>query len=98
MIDILQQYNLKKRIENAVKPVFTGKDRQEISAVTPDAYATRFLNFMQDRFRVETSETKRRTSHLDAHTRGLMALGKRRGRGGGGNDSSPYREFHTVAL
>ena len=88
---------MKKRIENVVKPVFTGKDRQEISAVTPDAYATRFLNFMQDRFRVETSETKRRTSHLNAHTRGLMALGKRRGRGGG-NDSSPYRETHTVAL
>ena len=95
VIDILQQYNLKKRVENAVKPLFTGKDRHEISAVTPGAYATRFLNFMQDRFRVETSETEKRTSHLNAHTRGLMALGRRRGRGGG---SSPYRELTTVAL
>ncbi len=45
IIDILQQYNTKKSLESFFKGLVN--DRNEISAVHPEAYATRFCNFIE---------------------------------------------------
>lgn len=44
IIDILQEYNLRKAGENFLKGIFM--DRSTISAVDPHKYAKRFLDFI----------------------------------------------------
>ncbi|KAL0219292.1 hypothetical protein P9112_004945 [Eukaryota sp. TZLM1-RC] len=44
IIDILQKYNTRKRLESSAKSLFNKSDA--ISAVAPEHYARRFLNFM----------------------------------------------------
>lgn len=45
IIDILQEYNIKKKVENAFKRITDSQ--QEISCVDPATYAARFVNFIQ---------------------------------------------------
>ncbi|PQQ09408.1 phosphatidylinositol 4-phosphate 5-kinase 7 isoform X2 [Prunus yedoensis var. nudiflora] len=45
IIDILQEYNVKKKIEHACKSLQF--DPQSISAVEPELYAKRFINFLE---------------------------------------------------
>ena len=45
LIDILQPYNARKRAESFLKGLQTDKDK--ISSVEPNAYAKRFMNFME---------------------------------------------------
>lgn len=45
IIDILQEYNVKKKIEHACKSLQF--DPQSISAVEPKLYAKRFINFLE---------------------------------------------------
>ncbi len=45
IIDILQQYDLKKRGETVLKSILHKKE--DISSVGPDLYARRFLNFLR---------------------------------------------------
>jgi len=45
IIDILQPYNLRKRIETGLKGL--RYDKEGISAVAPDLYARRFVDFMK---------------------------------------------------
>lgn len=51
MIDILTEYNTKKKMEYCFKKMIYGEG---ISAVPPDVYATRFYNFM--RYKVFVSQ------------------------------------------
>jgi hypothetical protein len=46
IIDILQQYDLKKRGETVLKSVIHA--RKDISSVEPKFYAKRFLNFLSE--------------------------------------------------
>ena len=46
IIDILQQYNVKKWGENKLKGWFTDQGTKKISAVPPKDYARRFINFI----------------------------------------------------
>jgi 1-phosphatidylinositol-4-phosphate 5-kinase len=46
IIDILQQYNVKKRIETSYKSMLVDEDR--ISSVKPEKYAKRFSKFISD--------------------------------------------------
>lgn len=46
MIDILQQYNIRKTAESMMRAVVN--KRSEVSAVDPDFYAERFQKFMAD--------------------------------------------------
>ena len=48
IIDILQDYNMNKKIEHAFKSLQF--DSYSISAVDPDLYSTRFLKFLQSVF------------------------------------------------
>ena len=48
IIDILQEYNVRKRIEHASKSVITEKDT--MSAVNPTVYSKRFQNFLRSVF------------------------------------------------
>lgn len=45
IIDILQEYNTKKKLEHAYKKLHF--DPMTISVVEPKLYAKRFINFMQ---------------------------------------------------
>jgi hypothetical protein len=47
IIDILQQYNVKKRGETLLKVLVMRSDRHEISSVEPNEYAARFVRFME---------------------------------------------------
>lgn len=49
IIDILQQYDLRKRGENLLRRVVQPGDA--ISAVAPDFYARRFVQFLADNSR-----------------------------------------------
>lgn len=54
IVDILQEFNMKKRLESAYKTrvqVLAGKDPTLISAVDSSVYAQRFVNFMTDHIR-----------------------------------------------
>ena len=46
IIDYLQKYNLRKRLETFVKGITVGKEKNMISAVEPDYYGNRFKDFM----------------------------------------------------
>jgi len=46
IIDILQQYNLRKSVEHMLRGVVS--DVKTISAVSPEAYGDRFIKFLQD--------------------------------------------------
>ena len=46
IIDYLQKYNLRKRLENFLKGITLGKEKNTISAVEPDYYGNRFKDFM----------------------------------------------------
>ncbi|KAL0232806.1 hypothetical protein GEMRC1_011553 [Eukaryota sp. GEM-RC1] len=48
VIDILQKYNAKKKIESSAKSIFTRGNT--ISAIAPDQYARRFISFLDDIF------------------------------------------------
>jgi len=48
IIDILQEYNMRKRVEHASKSLVTEKDT--MSAVNPSVYSKRFQNFMRKIF------------------------------------------------
>jgi hypothetical protein len=48
IIDILQQYNLKKAGENFFKSNFTKQGSKKISALPPREYAERFVKFIED--------------------------------------------------
>lgn len=48
IIDILQEYNVKKKLEHAYKSLHF--DPMTISVVEPKLYAKRFINFMQKVF------------------------------------------------
>lgn len=45
IIDILQPYNARKKVENALKRI--RESQQEISCVDPVTYASRFLQFLK---------------------------------------------------
>lgn len=47
IIDILQEYNLKKKIEHAYKSLKF--DPMTISAVAPKIYSKRFINFLSEK-------------------------------------------------
>jgi len=44
LIDILQEYDLNKKLEHGIKALYY--DGQEISAVKPDKYCSRFISFV----------------------------------------------------
>jgi len=46
IIDILQEYNMKKKLEHAYKAQILRKDPTKISAVSPVVYGDRFFEFM----------------------------------------------------
>ena len=46
IIDILQQYNVRKFGENKLKSWFTNQGTKKISAVPPKRYAKRFIDFI----------------------------------------------------
>ena len=46
IIDYLQTWNLHKKLERLTKTVFLGKDGQNLSAVDPNVYASRFTDFV----------------------------------------------------
>lgn len=46
IIDILQQYNVRKWGENKLKSYFTDQGTKKISAIPPKQYARRFINFV----------------------------------------------------
>lgn len=48
IIDILQEYNMRKRIEHTCKSL--QYDPMSVSAVEPKLYANRFTNFLQKVF------------------------------------------------
>jgi 1-phosphatidylinositol-4-phosphate 5-kinase len=48
IIDILQEYNVSKRVEHAVKSLKF--DPLSISAVDPSSYAKRFVKFLESVF------------------------------------------------
>ena len=50
IVDILQQYNLQKKLEHHVKTKITCKDKHGISCVNEREYGERFLNFMDEIF------------------------------------------------
>ena len=47
IIDYLQKYNLKKKMEHCMKGIINGKENNMISAVDPEYYGNRFNEFMQ---------------------------------------------------
>lgn len=46
IIDYLQKYNLKKKMEHCMKGIINGKENNMISAVEPEYYGNRFNEFM----------------------------------------------------
>ena len=69
IIDILQEYNMKKKVENAYKTrlmELKGKNPKDISAVSAKDYGERFMNFMECEVIAEGDEETRstRTSSL----------------------------------
>ena len=48
IIDILQQYNGIKFVENFVMPLLRQEDAATLSAVPPDAYARRFYEYIRE--------------------------------------------------
>jgi hypothetical protein len=49
MIDLLQKWDQAKLLESMAKTKILGKDKEGISAVDPDKYASRFLSFLGGR-------------------------------------------------
>ena len=47
IIDYLQEWNFNKKLERFTKTILLGKDKQTLSAIEPEAYATRFQSFME---------------------------------------------------
>ena len=47
IIDYLQEWNMQKKLERFTKTVLLGKDGPTLSAIEPEAYATRFRNFVE---------------------------------------------------
>ncbi|KAF5177226.1 Phosphatidylinositol 4-phosphate 5-kinase, partial [Thalictrum thalictroides] len=52
IIDILQEYNIKKKLEHAFKSLHF--DPMTISAVEPELYSNRFINFLKKVFPDQT--------------------------------------------
>ena len=49
IIDYLQKYNFKKKIENCFKSLLYGKEKNMISSVEPEYYGDRFHDFMVEK-------------------------------------------------
>ena len=49
IIDYLQKYNCKKKLENFLKGIYFGKEKNMISAVPPGFYGDRFQDFMSNK-------------------------------------------------
>ena len=47
IIDYLQEWNFDKKFERFAKTILLGKDKKTLSAIEPEAYATRFQSFME---------------------------------------------------
>ena len=47
IIDYLQTWTFEKKIERASKILLRGVDGDQLSAIEPDEYATRFMHFME---------------------------------------------------
>ena len=47
IIDYLQKWNLNKKVERFSKTVFLNKNGDKLSAIEPNRYATRFINFIE---------------------------------------------------
>ena len=47
IIDILQKYNFRKKVEKFVKTFIMRKDAQGISCMEPQSYQARYMNYMQ---------------------------------------------------
>ena len=47
IIDYLQEWNMQKKLERFTKTVLLGKDGPTLSAIEPEAYATRFRSFVE---------------------------------------------------
>ena len=47
IIDYLQEWNMQKKLERFTKTVLLGKDGPTLSAIEPEAYASRFRNFVE---------------------------------------------------
>lgn len=48
IIDYLQEWNFAKKLERFTKTNILGKDRQTLSAIEPNTYASRFGKFMNE--------------------------------------------------
>ena len=53
IIDYLQKYNFKKKMEHCMKGIINGKENNMISAVEPEYYGDRFKDFMMKNVFVE---------------------------------------------
>jgi hypothetical protein len=62
IIDILQQYNARKRMETAYRKIEVA-GQQEPSCVSPDDYADRFVRFFEECSRVAVSEGTSNDDH-----------------------------------
>eukprot|EP00730_Choanoeca_flexa_P006722 TRINITY_DN12211_c0_g5_i3.p1 TRINITY_DN12211_c0_g5~~TRINITY_DN12211_c0_g5_i3.p1 ORF type:complete len:929 (+),score=262.01 TRINITY_DN12211_c0_g5_i3:153-2939(+) len=69
VIDILQRWNAKKKMENFVKTQLRGKDKEGISAVNADAYIVRFMGFANSIIMDPKRLEKERQLSEDAHAR-----------------------------
>lgn len=47
IIDILQQYNMRKKAENVYKVTAMGNSKDSVSSVNPEHYAQRFVDFFE---------------------------------------------------
>ncbi|XP_063726006.1 phosphatidylinositol 4-phosphate 5-kinase type-1 alpha-like isoform X2 [Symsagittifera roscoffensis] len=69
IIDILQKYVMKKKLEHRVKAVFLESQDNEVSVTHPTKFQKRFMNFMKNTvFKEEKTYTGARPSHLYTHT------------------------------
>lgn len=68
VIDILQQYGVRKQMEHRYKAIRYARDRSGISVTDPKTYAARFLDFVGNLFEVQGTErepTEREPSILE---------------------------------
>jgi hypothetical protein len=64
IIDYLQEYNLDKKGENFAKSIFRGKGA-EISAVPPDRYMQRYVEFMRDEVVIDDKNRSSKSQTTD---------------------------------
>jgi 1-phosphatidylinositol-4-phosphate 5-kinase len=65
IIDILQKYEFKKKLEHAFKAAWQERENATVSVTKPHHYMTRFLSFMRDEvFAVHQEEEPARSKYL----------------------------------